>query len=323
MQQLFTPLLGTRIRIEQHNDVGLTGWLVNVQSDYVSVYTEDRRIVHYPLVHIKSVTTNIAELPQPVDVPDVAFPASFRDLLTESWLQPVRIELGEGSRQGVLVQITDETICLVVNSKELVYYPITQIVNLSPIYDLHLARSEPADPDGRGHSSKSGDSGSGTSGSSGGDSAGGSDAQTGSRDPQSANGGNSESRDPRDARDRSDTREPRAGGAGGSGQSGAASSGPGSVWQAREPMARPDAGRVHSSASRLTLFNGGSQSRRANRTASGSGGKVHQASTASAPNSSPRRGPNVVVVRQTRSANSPWIQPKLRISPAGAASGVS
>ncbi|WP_157067020.1 hypothetical protein [Alicyclobacillus shizuokensis] len=136
MQSLLTPLLGTRIHIEQHNDTGLTGWLVNIQPDYASVFTDDGRIVHYPFGHIKSVTTNITELPQQVNVPQIAFPESFRDVLAALWMQLVRVELGEGARQGVLVQIEDDAICLVLSSKELIYYPVFQIVNLSPVFQL-------------------------------------------------------------------------------------------------------------------------------------------------------------------------------------------
>jgi hypothetical protein len=158
VQTLLTPLCGTRIHIEQHNDSGLTGWLVNVQADYASVLTADGRIVHYPLAHIKSVTKNITELPQQqMDIPEIAFPESFRGILTALWMQPVRIEIGEGSRQGVLVQITEETICLVLSSKEMIYYPICQIVNLSPVFQLKRAADDAPEPTGGGRGGGTGE----------------------------------------------------------------------------------------------------------------------------------------------------------------------
>ncbi|WP_029420856.1 hypothetical protein [Alicyclobacillus macrosporangiidus] len=148
MQHLLEPLLGKRIRVEQHNDVGLTGWLVNVQSDYASLLTADGRIVHYPFTHIKSVTTDITELPKPMDLPGITFAASFADVLAALWMQPLRIELGEGAHQGVLAQVNKDTICLVLSSTELIYYPIAQIVNVSPVYELKAAKGGQGSPGG-------------------------------------------------------------------------------------------------------------------------------------------------------------------------------
>ncbi|MCL6594407.1 MAG: hypothetical protein K6T31_10555, partial [Alicyclobacillus sp.] len=51
------------------------------------------------------------------------------------WLQPVRIELGAGKRQGVLVHVSDATVSLVLSARELIHYAVDQIVNLSPVVD--------------------------------------------------------------------------------------------------------------------------------------------------------------------------------------------
>ncbi|MBX5437346.1 MAG: hypothetical protein IRZ33_09020 [Alicyclobacillaceae bacterium] len=283
MQQLFAPLLGTRVRIEQHNDVGLTGQLVNVQSDYVSVYTEDARIVHYPVSHIKSVTTNIVELPQPVSVPDLAFPASFADLLSALWMQPIRIELGEGSRQGVLVQITDETICLVVSSKELVYYPVHQIVNLSPIYELTEVRGESAGPDGDG-----------TEGA----------KQSGSGETRGDGSGENATSNITAAEDSAQSLHDRGG------------------MQAERAEARAGrTAPVDSQAARLTLFSGESKRQTGHRPAH-SGSKTLRTTARGTPNGSQRHTPRVIMVRQPNTARPSWVHPQLRVSPASAVSDI-
>ncbi|MCL6593270.1 MAG: hypothetical protein K6T31_04790, partial [Alicyclobacillus sp.] len=85
MKELLAPLLGMQVHIEQHNDVGQSGRLVNLQTDYLSLYTADRQLIHYPLRHIKSVTTDITEWPHNAAVPDLVYPASFTALLAHLW----------------------------------------------------------------------------------------------------------------------------------------------------------------------------------------------------------------------------------------------
>ncbi|MCL6637676.1 MAG: hypothetical protein K6T26_06990 [Alicyclobacillus sp.] len=150
MQELLAPLLGMQVHIEQHNDIGQNGRLVNLQTDYLSLYTTDRRLIHYPLRHIKSVTTNITELPVHEAVPDLVYPATFAELLAHLWLQPVRIELGAGQRQGVLVHVSNTTVSLVLSARELIHYAVDQIVNLSPVVDwvIPAVEADGGEPNG-------------------------------------------------------------------------------------------------------------------------------------------------------------------------------
>jgi hypothetical protein len=134
VQALLESLTGTLIKFEQTGDVGVTGRLVNVQQDYASVLTGNHQIIHYPFSQLKSIGTNITEMSYVVPVPDVEFPPTFHELLQSLLFQLVQIEVGEGSRQGVLSSFQDDQICVVVKTQELVFYPVNQIRNIAPIY---------------------------------------------------------------------------------------------------------------------------------------------------------------------------------------------
>jgi hypothetical protein len=135
MKGLLDTLAGKQIRVDQTGDSSGKGRLVNIQADYASIW-RDQQITHYPYPQIKSVSINITETPEIVPVPDVTFPTTFADLLETLLKKKVRIEHGDGSRDGVLSAFVSDYVSLVVNTKELTFYPIVQIKNISPYYKI-------------------------------------------------------------------------------------------------------------------------------------------------------------------------------------------
>jgi hypothetical protein len=162
VQTLLESLTGTLIRLEQIGDVGVTGRLINVQQDYASVLTDSHQIIHYPFAQLKSIGTNITETSHAVPVPDVEFPPTFTELLQSLLFQLVQIEVGEGSRQGVLSSFQDNQICIIVQTKELVFYPVSQLRNIAPIYNIRKGDAEASSGGSESGGSSQNNSGSGS-----------------------------------------------------------------------------------------------------------------------------------------------------------------
>ncbi len=135
MYSLLEPIMGKQIRVGQTGDNGDSGRLVNIQTDYASIWRE-QQITHYPYAHIKSVSTDVTECAEIVPLPDVALPTTFVKLLETLLMKMVRIENDDGSRTGVLLTVSSDNVSLVVNTKQLTYYPIFQIKNISPFYKI-------------------------------------------------------------------------------------------------------------------------------------------------------------------------------------------
>jgi hypothetical protein len=150
VKTLLESLADTSIRIEQYGDIGVTGRLVNVQTDYASLYTAQQQVVHYPYAHIKSVRINVNELPKAVPIPAMAYPSTFFELLNTLVKRLVKIELGEGAQQGVLASVTEENICLILSHRHMMYYPLHQIKNISPIYKIKSDRNTNQDSSSTG-----------------------------------------------------------------------------------------------------------------------------------------------------------------------------
>jgi len=169
-------LIGTHVRIVQSEDIPLTGQLVAVNEDYASLLTDDQRIVCFPFAQIKSFQTSIMEVSKPVEIQHHKLPATFYELLETMFMQPVRVELGEGSKQGVLCNLTDELACIIINVKEMVYYPIDQIRNLTPVHESKQSSTQ--------QSSESGQDGNQNSNSKNSNSGNGSNSDNGSKSGQ-------------------------------------------------------------------------------------------------------------------------------------------
>lgn len=160
---LLDSLSDTIIRFEQYGDEGVTGRLVNVQTDYASLFNDDQRIVHYPYDHIKSIRTNVTNTPRVVPIPEIELPGTFFELLESLILQPVTIEHGQESQTGVLSFVTDDNVCVIINAQEVMYYPLNQLKNIAPVYKV-ISESTDQDlhSDTSGQNTSSDDSGSDT-----------------------------------------------------------------------------------------------------------------------------------------------------------------
>jgi hypothetical protein len=133
LQTLLESLIGTHVRFDQIGDVGSAGRLINVQGDYATIYTDTGQLIHYPFSQIKSVTANFTEVPETLPLSHLTFPDSFADLLASLRKRMVKIENGEGTREGVLSYATNEHVCIVLNMNQMIYYQLEQIKNVSPV----------------------------------------------------------------------------------------------------------------------------------------------------------------------------------------------
>lgn len=159
---LLDSLSDTIIRFEQYGDEGVTGRLVNVQTDYASLFNDDQRIVHYPYDHIKSIRTNVTNTPRVVPIPKIELPGTFFELLESLILQPVTIEHGQESQTGVLSFVTDDNVCVVINTQEMMYYPLNQLKNITPVYKVVSESTGQDQSDTSGQNTSSDDSGTDT-----------------------------------------------------------------------------------------------------------------------------------------------------------------
>jgi hypothetical protein len=135
MEALLTPLVGSRVKLGQRNGQDVVGVLINARSDYATVFTDKGDLIHYPYTLIKSVTRSLKEAPRLSSIPDIAFPDTFKEVLSFMVMQMVEVENSEGVTRGVVVEVTPENVGIVSDMK-FVYYPIDQIYSISPIYKL-------------------------------------------------------------------------------------------------------------------------------------------------------------------------------------------
>lgn len=163
MQSSLEPFANKQVRIDQRGDKPLLGRLVKVQTDYATVW-DGKQLTHVPYAHIKCVSTDITENPVAVPVPVVEFVDTFTELLNTLMMQMVRIENGDGSREGVLSNISEDSISIIVATKELTLYPRGQIQNISPKFTIASGSSsqgpnnQGTDPSSQNtHDNKSGD----------------------------------------------------------------------------------------------------------------------------------------------------------------------
>jgi hypothetical protein len=135
MEALLTPLVGSRVKLGQRNGQDVVGVLINAKSDYATVFTDKGDLIHYPYTLIKSVTRSLKEAPRLSSIPDIAFPDTFKEVLSFMVMQMVEVENSEGVTRGVVFEVTQENVGIVSDMK-FVYYPIDQIYSISPIYKL-------------------------------------------------------------------------------------------------------------------------------------------------------------------------------------------
>lgn len=136
MKSFLEAAENTSVHIEQTGDTGMKGTLINVKDDYASLLTDKKQLIHYPYNHIKSFRITITETPRIVSVPDIGYPETFAQVLESFRMQYVKIENGEGSQKGVISNILDGVASVIVDTKDLIYFPIGQIKNISPLFKI-------------------------------------------------------------------------------------------------------------------------------------------------------------------------------------------
>jgi hypothetical protein len=132
MQNLLSTMLGTHVAILQVNSDQVSGLLVNVQPDYVTVMAEDGQPTYLQQRHIASVTTNLTELALPMDEIMMDFPPSFTLLLRSLEKQMVQIGIGNRSIVGLLNYMDDQDVSLISSMKQMIHLPISQVQRLLP-----------------------------------------------------------------------------------------------------------------------------------------------------------------------------------------------
>ncbi|BCJ88328.1 hypothetical protein [Effusibacillus dendaii] len=133
MFKLLEKWLSHTVRFDQTGDTGVVGLLVNVQSDYATLYTQSKQLINYPFSHIKSFSSDITEHIVDESTLDETFPTNFYELLGSLKNRMVRVENGDSSKSGVLLDVNEEYIQIMLSMKEMIYYPINQIKNISPV----------------------------------------------------------------------------------------------------------------------------------------------------------------------------------------------
>lgn len=142
MLTLLKEWLGRTIKIDQTGDSPVIGRLVNVQQDYCSVFTETNQLVHYPLSQIKSVTANITELATVVPEMNEAYPPSFEKLVIAMNNRMVKVENGKKSSTGAITSVKRGYVQILKNTTEVIFYPLAQIKNISPVTILMQNKEE-------------------------------------------------------------------------------------------------------------------------------------------------------------------------------------
>lgn len=125
----YLTLIGKEVRLDRGGPESRQGRVVAAGSDYVVIYNEKDGLIYYNTQHVKSITQNTKNSPEYVEVEPVQ-PAlkimeadNFVGLLRgmkNLWCQINRG--GHESVQGVLAEMTDDYINMVVNHELVTIY---------------------------------------------------------------------------------------------------------------------------------------------------------------------------------------------------------
>jgi hypothetical protein len=131
MQGLLALELGRHVTVEQANSEQLSGKLIQINSDYLTILDRNELPVHIQFGHIVSVVVNHAELVLPMDGIVTKSLPTFVDLLRSMSGQIVRVGVGNRVKDGVVYKVNNEEISMILDMKHTIYYPIYQIQRLS------------------------------------------------------------------------------------------------------------------------------------------------------------------------------------------------
>lgn len=136
-------LIGKRVRLGRGGPDERKGTLVSVQDEFLSVYSDDGSMVHYPLHHLKSVTELMGGEEGSGDGSGggsgggsgwdqtgggTGFPSTFRGLMDSFLGQKVQVyDHGPESAAGFVFGVGDDYVQLVTGPDEMVHYPFFHI----------------------------------------------------------------------------------------------------------------------------------------------------------------------------------------------------
>jgi hypothetical protein len=134
MQALLSPMTGRYVTIEQVNSEQLAGRLIHIASDYLAILDQNESPVYLQLGHIVSVITNHAELILPMDAGTPELSSSFAELLRSLIGRMIRIGVGNRTTTGIINEVNNQDISLILDIKHTIYYPIQQIQRFSLVF---------------------------------------------------------------------------------------------------------------------------------------------------------------------------------------------
>ncbi|WAH36266.1 hypothetical protein [Alicyclobacillus dauci] len=130
MRELLRPMVGTHILLENKHGLQHTGVLSYLGSDYLSLMTADYEVRHVPYRKIKSVITDHTELAMPQG-PGLDGPDTFQELLESMHNKVVKVDSDALAKTGILSEIDDRYISMLLDMKHMVHYRIRHITSFS------------------------------------------------------------------------------------------------------------------------------------------------------------------------------------------------
>jgi hypothetical protein len=142
-------LQGVFVQLERGGPEACQGWLLSVQSDYLTLRSPEGADLHLPLHHIRSVTPlpPPPEAAMPADTGS-ALPATFAELLREQVGRRVRLyHAGPEVSAGRLEGCAPDHLLLALDSGETVCFTLFHLRSLYlPAPGLEDAFAEPSEP---------------------------------------------------------------------------------------------------------------------------------------------------------------------------------
>lgn len=140
-----------RVKLWRGGPDSVEGYLLDVKKDYLTLYRDDGRIVHYPFHHLKSVTLSTENVE--TDTPPEYLPVhlvqstaeTFYDLMQAHVGTKVNINgHGPESISGFLFECGSDYIRLITTPDEMVSSPLFHIRSMSAMVFRHRNAGEPA-----------------------------------------------------------------------------------------------------------------------------------------------------------------------------------
>lgn len=157
-------MIGKLVKLGRGGPGERKGYIAATRRDYLSLYTTDGQLVHYPLQHLKC-CTEVVEAETDGSAPSMsatevmtqgmatAFPPTFTELVASHRGKLITVyDHGPESATGFLFDVGADFIQLVTGPQDMVYYPLFHIRSLSVPQQKGrqaAAKGENQDADGR------------------------------------------------------------------------------------------------------------------------------------------------------------------------------